>query len=274
MSVENESRDDNKTFTIGAVVIAVVLLIGIAVFIYNKEKIGKSSNPSAQQAALTLLDSIPVKGPAPKTGYSRDQFGPPWTDDVDGVDFGRNGCDTRDDILRRDLSNVFPPTGCSVLSGVLHDPYTGRDVQFDRDEGTDVLVQIDHVVPLLDAWQTGAQQWDQVERTQFANDPLDLLAVSGKANRKKKASNVASWLPSNKDFRCDYVTRVVKIKSKYGLWMIQAERDEASRVLKTCSSQVLSSSGAPRSSGILPSSGIIPSVGTRFPSSSAMKRPN
>lgn len=273
MSVENESSDDNTFFIIGLVVIVVVVIVVIASVIYNREKIGKSSVPSAQQAALTLLDSIPVKGPAPKTGYSRDQFGPPWTDDVDGVVFGRNGCDTRDDILRRDLSNVFPPKGCSILSGVLHDPYTGREIPFDRDEGTDVLVQIDHVVPLLDAWQTGAQQWDLVKRTQLANDPQELLAVSGKANRKKKASNVASWLPSNKDFRCDYVTRVVKIKSKYGLWMVQAERDEASRVLKTCSSQVISSS-APRSSGLPTSSGILPSVGTRFPSSSAIKRPN
>lgn len=81
----------------------------------------------------------------------------------------------------------MPPSGCAILSGVLHDPYTGKDIQFNRDEGTDVLVQIDHVVPLLDAWETGAQQWDVVKRTRFANDPLDLLAVSGKANRKKKA---------------------------------------------------------------------------------------
>jgi hypothetical protein len=71
------------------------------------------------------------------------------------------------------LSNAVPPSGCTVLSGVLHDPYTGRDIQFNREEGTDVLVQIDHVVPPLDAWQTGAQEWDQVKRTQFANDPLD-----------------------------------------------------------------------------------------------------
>jgi hypothetical protein len=274
MSVETESRD-NKTFLIAAVAIAVVLLVVIAIVVYNKEKVGKSSDPSAQQAALTLLDSIPVHWPASKSGYSREQFGKPWTDEVDGVEFGRYGCDTRDDILRRDLSDVQPPSGCPVLSGVLHDPYTGRDITFNREEGTDVLVQIDHVVALLDAWQTGAQQWDQVKRTQLANDPLELLAVDGKANRKKKASNVASWLPSNRDFRCDYVTRVVKVKAKYGLWMVQSERDEASRVLKTCSSQILSSSGAARSSGMAPSSGVLPSAGTRFPSSSsAIKRPN
>jgi hypothetical protein len=166
------SRNYNKIIMAIAVVVAVALLVGLALYIYRREKVGKSDNLAVQKAALKLLETIPVKGRAPATGYSRDQFGPPWTDQVDGVEFGRNGCDTRDDILRRDLSNVVPPSGCAVLSGVLHDPYTGRDIQFNRDEGTDVLVQIDHVVPLLNAWETGAQQWDVVKRTQFANDPL------------------------------------------------------------------------------------------------------
>jgi hypothetical protein len=273
MSVENDNRYDTKILIIWGAVIAVVLLASAAILIYNKEKVGKSSDPAAQQAALTLLASIPVHWAASKSGYSREQFGKPWTDDVDGVEFGHNNCDTRDDILRRDLSNVLPPKGCVVLSGILHDPYTGRDIPFNRDEGTDVLVQIDHVVALLDAWQTGAQQWDQAKRTRLANDPLDLLAVDGKANRKKKASNVASWLPSNKDFRCDYVTRVVKIKATYSLWMIQAEHDEAYRVLSKCSSQATTSSGV-LPSEIAPTSGVLPSVGTRFPSSSAIQRPN
>jgi hypothetical protein len=270
VSVEETSTDssgDNNTyFIIGMIVVVVAVIVVIAGVIYNKQKIGKSSNPSAQQAALTVLNSIPVKGPAPKTGYSREQFGKPWTDDVD-VEGGHNGCLTRDDILRRDLSNVVPARGCEILSGVLHDPYTGKDVPFNREEGTDVLVQIDHIVPLLDAWQTGAQQWDLVKRTQFANDPAELLAVSGKANRKKKAGDVATWLPSNKDYRCEYVTKFVKVIAQYGLWMVQSEHDEAARVLSKCSSQTPTSSGSPRSSGVLPS------VGTRFPSSSAIKHP-
>jgi hypothetical protein len=264
-SAANRQRRINKIVLSVVVVVAVFFLIGLVVAIYNKEKVGTSDNPTAQKAALTLLETIPVKGRAPKTGYSRDKFGPPWTDDVD-VEGGHNGCDTRDDILRRDLSDVVPRSGCTVLSGVLHDPYTGKDVPFNREEGTDVLVQVDHVVPLLDAWETGAQNWDQAKRVQFANDPLDLLAVSGKANRKKKAGDVATWLPSNKDFRCDYVTRVVKVKAKYGLWVIQAEHDEASRILTKCSSQVLPSSGVPTSSGVLPS------AGTLFPSSSANRK--
>lgn len=251
----------NKIVVGVVVVVVVLLLIALLVHLSNREKVGNTDNPRAQQKALSQLQKIPVKGRAPKTGYSRMQFGQPWTDDVD-VEGGHNHCDTRNDILRRDLSNVVPPAGCIVQSGVLHDPYTGKDVQFNREEGTDVLVQVDHVVPLLDAWQKGAQQWDPVKRVQFANDPLNLLAVSGKANRNKKASDVATWLPSNKDLRCAYVTSVVEVKAKYGVWMTQEEHDAASRILTTCSSEPLSSSKVPTSSGILPS------VGTRFPSSS------
>lgn len=251
----------NKVVLGIVVVVGVLLLIALLVHVSSREQVGNTDSPRAQRAALALLQTIPVKGRAPKTGYSRFQFGQPWTDDVD-VEGGHNHCDTRNDILRRDLSNVAPPSGCIVQSGVLHDPYTGKDVVFNRDEGTDVLVQVDHVVALLDAWQKGAQQWDQPKRTQFANDPLNLLAVSGKANRNKKAGDVATWLPSNKDFRCAYVTRVVNVKAKYGVWMTQEEHDRASGILTTCLSEPPLSSKAPSSSRILPS------VGTRFPSSS------
>jgi hypothetical protein len=119
MSIEKASSDDSRNrIVLGVVVVvAVLLLIGLSVFIYNKQKVGKSGNPSAQRAALTLLDTIPVKGRAPSVGYTRDQFGQPWTDQVDGVEFGRNGCDTRDDILRRDLSNVVPPVAARSSQG-------------------------------------------------------------------------------------------------------------------------------------------------------------
>ena len=128
-----------------------------------------------------------MKGRAPKTGYSRAQFGPAWTDDVTVAD-GHNGCDTRNDILRRDLTDrvIKPGTrGCVVASGVLHDPYTGTAIVFTRGQGTSRAVQIDHVVALGDAWQTGAQRLSLPVRTDFANDPLNLLAVSGAANEKR-----------------------------------------------------------------------------------------
>jgi hypothetical protein len=243
-SASNRRRRINKIILRVVGVFAVLLFTAFMVHTYNKEKVGKTYHPVAQQDALTLLETIPVKGRAPKTGFSRDKFGPPVTG-ARAV----NGCDIRNYILRRDLSDVVTAAGdCTVLSGVLHDPYTGRDVQFNREEGTDVLVHIDHVVALLDAWQKGAQQWDQDKRVRFAKDPLNLLAVSGKANRQKGAGDVATWLPSNKDFRCDYVTTVVKVKAKYGVWMTESEHHEASRILTICSLET------PPSSGVLPSS--------------------
>src|SRR5699024_5833992 len=139
-----------------------------------------SANPDPSPAgARALLSALPVKGRAPKTGYSRDEFGQPWTDDV-AVDGGHNGCDTRNDILRRDLTDKTYRAGshgCTVISGVLEDPYTGERIDFTRGRGTSSAVQIDHVVALMDAWQKGAQQLGGQRRRELANDPLNLLAV-------------------------------------------------------------------------------------------------
>ena len=162
-----------------------------------------------------LLDSLATKGRAPKTGYDRDQFGPAWTDD-NNDEYGHNGCDTRNDILRRDLSGIKldPHTrGCVVLSGRLQDPYTGKTIMFMRGAGTSEAVQIDHVVALSDAWQKGAQQWSADRRRDFANDPLELLAVDGPANEAKGDGDAATWLPPQKSFRCSYVGRQVEIKA-------------------------------------------------------------
>jgi hypothetical protein len=191
--------------------------------------------------ALRALAAIAVKGRAPKTGYGRRAFGPTWTDDTDRV-FGHNGCDTRNDILRRDLADVVldPRThGCVVLSGTLNDPYTGAEIDFVRGPATSARVQIDHVVSLSDAWQTGAQYWPEARRTQLANDPLDLLAVDGPANDAKRDSDAASWLPPNKPYRCAFVARQVAVKARYRLWMTRAEHDAIARVLTTCPQQPL-----------------------------------
>lgn len=181
------------------------------------------------QALLTLM----VKGRAPKTGYTRDQFGHGW------LDPDRNGCDTRNDMLRRDLTEVVlkPGThGCVVLSGTLADPYLGQPISFVKGNTTSTLVQIDHVVALSDAWQKGAQQWDQETRQRFANDPANLLAVSGSANQAKGDGDAATWLPKNKAFRCSYVSRQVAVKASYRLWVTEPERAAMARVLSTCPS--------------------------------------
>jgi hypothetical protein len=135
---------------------------------------------AARGTALALLGTLAVKGRAPKTGYSRAQFGESWTDDNDAPD-GHNGCRTRDDILARDLARMTT-SGCTVRSGELVDPYTGARIAFRYGVVTSAQVQIDHVVALGDAWQTGAQQWAAQKRIAFANDPLNLLAVDGSSN--------------------------------------------------------------------------------------------
>lgn len=185
---------------------------------------------------LAKLDSLPVKGRAPKTGYERALFGEAWTDDVTVAD-GRNGCDTRNDILRRDLIDVVlkpGSNGCAVLSGVLNDPYTATTVQFQRGPATSALVQVDHIVALSDAWQKGAQQWDEWTRRNFANDPRNLQATLGWVNQEKGDGDAATWLPPNVAYRCTFVTRIVDVKAAYGVWVTQAERDALARVLSTC----------------------------------------
>lgn len=194
--------------------------------------------PNAQPAyatkALDLLATLPIKGRAPKTGYDRAQFGQAWAD----VD--RNGCDTRNDILKRDLTGITYTNSvpCKVQSGTLADPYTGTSINFVRGAATSTAVQIDHVVALSDAWQKGAQQLTLEQRTALANDPLNLQATDGPTNQQKGDGDAATWLPPNKGFRCEYVARQISVKATYGLWVTQAEHDAMARILGDCSGQL------------------------------------
>jgi len=177
--------------------------------------------------ASTALTELPVKGKAPKTGYSRDQFGSGWS--------SVNGCDTRQIILFRDLTNTVLEDECKVVSGELLDPYTNKIISFSG--GADV--QIDHVVALSNAWQTGAQALSREDRVLLANDPLELIAVDGPANQQKGDGDAATWLPDNKSFRCEYVARQVAVKKKYSLWVTVSEKEAIQRVLSACPSQAL-----------------------------------
>ena len=194
---------------------------------------------SVEGSALALLATLPVKGSAPANTYDRvGQFGTAWID-VDG-----NGCDTRNDILRRDLTNIALDGSCTVLSGDFADPYTGTQIRFERGVETSRLVQIDHLVALKDAWRTGAQQLDQGRRVALANDPLNLMASDGSANASKGDRNAASWLPANRAFRCEYVARQVSVKAAYGLWVVPAEHDAIERILQDCPDQPAYAAGS------------------------------
>ena len=187
-----------------------------------------NAEPSTIEATL---DSLAVKGRAPKTGYTRAQFGQTW------ADVNRNGCDTRNDILQRDLTNILFRAGtrnCVVESGKLVDPYSGITIDFVKGNKTSMEVQIDHVVALSNAWQTGAFKLSLAKRTEFANDPDNLLAVQGRLNSQKGDGDAATWLPPMKSFRCTYVSKQIAIKAKYGLWVTPPEKAAMKNILAKC----------------------------------------
>ena len=186
--------------------------------------------------AIAALETFPVKGRAPKTGYARDQFGQAWAD----VD--RNGCDTRNDILKRDLTSLTYKSktrNCVVLSGTLLDRYSGESINFVRGNITSMEVQIDHVVALSNAWQTGAFKLTAEQRKALANDPMNLFAVKGRLNSQKGDGDAATWLPPLKSFRCAYVAQQIAVKAKYSLWVVPPEKAAMLSILAKCPTQKL-----------------------------------
>lgn len=188
---------------------------------------------AATNPVVAALNKLSVKGRAPKTGYDRKLFSDGWGD----IGY----CDTRNYILKRDLKNITwrESPNCTVATGVLKDPYTGKIINFVRGVSTSLAVQIDHVVAVSDAWQKGAQQLSGERRYAFYNDPLNLLAVDGPTNSAKGDGDAATWLPPNKAYRCAYVARQVAVKKKYALWVTSAEKAAIIRVLSACPTQKL-----------------------------------
>lgn len=215
-----------KRRTIGLLIITMVTFVLIVTHpdMYQSQPTSQTNN--ATKRALASLEQLPVKGRAPKTGYARAQFGDGWA--------LIKGCDMRNIILARDLKNVIVGTTCKISSGDLNDPYTGKLIHFTRGADTSDDVQIDHVVALSNAWQTGAQQISAAQREALANDPLELLAVEGQANQDKGDGDAATWLPPNKAFRCQYVSRQIDVKQKYQLWVTAPEKEAMQRVLANC----------------------------------------
>ncbi len=184
--------------------------------------------------ATAVLETLAVKGRAPKTGYTRAQFGPAWAD----VD--RNGCDTRNDILKRDLTSITyraKTRNCVVESGTLVDRYSGETINFVKGNISSMEVQIDHVVALSNAWQTGAFKLRADQRKALSNDPLNLFAVKGRLNSQKGDGDAATWLPPLKSFRCSYVAQQIAVKAKYSLWVTAPEKAAMVSILAKCPTQ-------------------------------------
>lgn len=235
MDVPTTTLKKRRSILISALFLAIVgVVFGTALTANPSSEPNEvlSEQVEGSELAVEVLETLPIKGRAPKTGYERDEFGSGWA----SID----GCDLRNIMLKRTLSEMeIDSDGCIVLSGVLQDPYTAKTIQFVRGTSTSDEVQIDHVVALSDAWQKGAQDLDFSDRVVFANDPLNLLAVDGPANQEKGDSDAASWLPPNKSFRCQYVARQIAVKNKYRLWVTKAEQSAMKRVLNGCGEQVL-----------------------------------
>jgi hypothetical protein len=205
---------------------------------------GWGGHIEAYNAALGQLNGIAVAKPS-IGGYDRDaQFGG-WANSPSLCGKGT----TRDAILKRDLIGAASGKDCQVTLGLLHDPYTGRDIPFKRGSATSSAVQIDHVVALLDAYGSGARNWSQARRVQYANDSDVLLAVDGPANMAKgagldfagtaqyRAQGTTApdvWMPDNAAFRCDYVAKRVNIKAKYGLSMTAREKQQTTQFVAAC----------------------------------------
>ncbi|WP_449373174.1 HNH endonuclease family protein [Arthrobacter psychrolactophilus] len=235
-----------------AVVLAVIVMVLLAGWLHSSGRwpfvvapgppptltalppaLGKPLVAVGSGSALALLETLEVKGKAPGNDYQRSAFGDAWQD-VDG-----NGCDTRNDVLRRDLSDVTfaADSSCLVASGTLAEPYTGHELAFKRGKDSSGAVQIDHVVALGNAWRTGAAALSPEQRQSLANDPLNLLAADGPVNEDKSDGDAATWLPPSKKFRCHYVARQISVKAAYRLWVTPAEKAAMQRVLGLCPQQ-------------------------------------
>ncbi|MEV6105458.1 DUF1524 domain-containing protein [Streptomyces sp. NPDC051940] len=188
--------------------------------------------PSAARAGEQLAGLTVAWGKNWQT-YRRAEFGRFYTDEHNGVG-GRNGCDTRDDVLARDLDELRrgDRNPCVVLSGVLHDPLTGKTLPYRYRGATGI--NIDHVVPLGAAWRAGAYAWSPQRRIDFANDLDELLAVDQQANQDKGSQTPDKWKP-RRAYWCEYARRWTGVKAKYGLTVTAPEKLALQDMLATCS---------------------------------------
>jgi hypothetical protein len=186
----------------------------------DRQFVARADVPTVQPGVDVLSGIALVPFRIRRFDYRRAAFGDAWTDDTDAPG-GHNGCDTRDDILNRDLvdKTYLWTKHCpdAVETGTLHDPYTSATINFHRGAKVGEAVQIDHLVPLALAWDMGAYDWPIAQRVRFANDPANLLAVEGQANQDKSDSQPALWMPPNTAFRCQYAMQFVAVLRGYRL---------------------------------------------------------
>jgi hypothetical protein len=204
---------------------------------HAEEFAARADVPTVAPGADVLLGVNVVPKRSHRFDYRRSAFGDAWDDDNDAPG-GHNGCDTRDDILSRDLVDVTYvfTKRCpnAVATGTLHDPYTNDVIAFQRGAKVGEAVQIDHIVPLAYAWDMAAASWPDPLRLRFANDPANLLAVQGRANQDKGDSPPSRWMPPNAAFACQYAMQFIAVMRGYALPLDQASADVLRQAASTC----------------------------------------
>ena len=223
-----------------AAVLAVIVAyqtLGSSAARHSGEAAARADVPTVQPGADVLAGIAVLPQRSRRYDYRRSAFGDAWDDNNDAPG-GHNGCDTRDDILNRDLvdKTYVSIKRCpeAVATGTLHDPYTNTTLVFQRGAQIGESVQIDHIVPLSYAWDMGAYDWPAAERLRFANDPANLLAVEGQANQDKGDSPPALWMPPNKAFGCQYAMQFIAVLRGYQLPVEQASTDVLRQAAATC----------------------------------------
>jgi hypothetical protein len=206
---------------IAAVAVAILVAVQVSTAASREDRFVAGADVPTVAAGVDVLAGVPLI-PARVHGgdYRRAAFGDAWTDDT-AAPGGHNGCDTRNDILDRDLVDktftAISRCPTAVATGTLYDPYTNDTIAFTRGNQVGAAVQIDHIVPLALAWDLGARNWTDDMRRRFANDPANLLAVQGKANQDKGDSEPADWMPPNHAFWCQYAVQFAAVLRGYAL---------------------------------------------------------
>lgn len=235
----NIGKQRLSTFQIVGLVVFFALFVAWSIAMYKglngwaeqrdaHQSVRNIDTSAVAKGTLSDLDKLTVNdNPTPPEKYNRvEQFGPAWKD----VD--HNGCDTRNDILARDLIVRGMRNSCVVIAGQLADPYSGKWIDFSKKEAS--KVQIDHVVALENAWQSGAYKLTQEDREALANDPDNLLAVNGHDNMAKGSKSADQWMPPNSAYACAYASKQVQIKSRYALTVTTSEKQALADALATC----------------------------------------
>lgn len=186
-------------------------------------------NPDVAPADVAeTLESLEVSEPGSMADYSREEW-PHWSDAQEyGWDVSDTACDARDAALIRDGEEVVVESGCDVVTGVWLDPFTAQTFTDPSD------IDIDHVVPLANAWRSGADSWDEPERESYANDPEVLLSVEDNANQSKGDKGPEAWKPPNEAGWCDYAEQWIGVKAKYDLSVNEQEKQALVQMLNTC----------------------------------------